>query len=131
MRCPGCNGEMSEMSIQGVSLDFCPDCFCAWYDKGELAYQTETSEDVPDLAVAIGSGRVTEKISPRAEGVKLVEVEFVPGSGVMVDVCPQTHGIFLDKGELKKIEALSADRDVFAKIGRTVQELRQQGYSVL
>lgn len=131
MNCPKCNVELASFSAEGVDMDLCDQCGGVWFDKGELAFYTETSEDVPAIGNAIDAGRQVNCECPRCDDVKLVETRFVEGSDLLVDICPRCKGVFLDKGELKRVEQLSVDRDMLGKVGRALGQLRQRGYEAL
>lgn len=131
MKCPNCGAEMAPFSMGFLNLDYCDECSGIWFDKGELAFYTESPDDVPDIETALAEGEPSERVSPRAEGIVLVEAEYIPGSGLMIDICPESHGVFLDKGELKKVEALASKHASLSKVRDAVADLRRRGYQVM
>lgn len=40
MKCPKCNGNLSERTYEKVNIDQCADCGGIWLDKGELEQLT-------------------------------------------------------------------------------------------
>jgi Zn-finger nucleic acid-binding protein len=131
MNCPKCSAEMAPFTTEGVELDFCEKCSGIWFDHGELAFYTETTEDVPSMEDAIANGDSTDSLCPRCEDIALVETAFIPGESLLVDICPGCRGVFLDRNELAKVQSMSVERDVLQKVGRSVSELQDKGYLIL
>ena len=131
MNCPKCNSDMAPFNAEGIEMDLCDQCMGCWFDAGELAFYTETTEDVPDIAEAITVGSESGHSCPRCPETRLVEAQFIRTEDLLVDICPSCHGVFLDGGELAKVEALSVHRDVLHKVSGTVRELRDRGYELI
>ncbi len=92
--------------LRSTSLDRCGSCRGLWLDGGELAALLGTPADLPPG----GTGRPTDRSCPRC-GVPLAERRYRRDSEVLVDACGRCGGVFLDKGELPRIEALSQGLD--------------------
>jgi hypothetical protein len=131
MNCPKCKGELTPFDFQGLNLDFCEECSGIWFEKGELAFYTETSDDIPDFQSALKRAVITHSACPQCRSTQLVETPFMDSSDLKIDICPSCQGIFLDNHELPKVEALSAGREVLTKVGRAARALRDQGYTPL
>ncbi len=132
MHCPKCRQDtLAEFGqVEGVLIDFCSSCGGIWFDAGELAFYVETDEDVPDLPTAIAAGQPTEHICPRCHHT-LVETRYLPDDPLLIDVCPSCHGIFLDKGEVPRVERLSARQGGLERVVATVKHLEKRGYIIL
>lgn len=130
MNCPNCGAAMAPFNMGFLDLDFCDECHGVWFDKGELAFYTESAADVPDVETALAEGEPSERLSPRAEGVYLVETEYIPATGLMIDICPESFGVFLDQGELAKVEALAAKHTSLRAISDAVADLRRRGFKI-
>jgi Zn-finger nucleic acid-binding protein len=113
-KCPRCSDVLVEENLGGVTIDRCRSCAGVWLDDGEIVSLLQA-----ELAVSNSAG--TTATAPRGQaGVPLAEresVELCPkcqthlnavnydyGSGVIIDVCPRGHGLWLDKGELEQLK---------------------------
>ncbi len=113
-KCPHCNERMVERTYEGVQIDVCEKCGGVWLDTDELAQIVERRE------AKFSEG---EKAFVKGEGVSLpsrkelvgdvhcpvcgvVMNKFVYGvtSGIVIDRCPRGDGVWLDKGELEKVQ---------------------------
>lgn len=129
MDCPKCDGKMREMELmESITIDMCPKCRGIWYDKGEVGFQQELERDIPELENVQKTKRPTENKCPRC-GAKLEEMRYSTASDLMIDRCPACEGIFLDKGELRKIESIVAHLDSFtARLARAMKDIDSRGY---
>lgn len=112
MQCVLCGNEMKTEYYEGVLIDKCPNCAGVWLDYGELGpiidRKTEkfSKEQLISALKEIGkdsSVAVKEKHCPKCSKV-LKTFEYVVNSGVFLDRCPNMHGIWLDPGELEKVQ---------------------------
>ena len=55
MRCPKCRGELGELEVDLVKLDFCSGCKGTWFDSGEIGAYFELSRDFPVQPEATGA----------------------------------------------------------------------------
>ena len=107
MKCPRCNVDIkpTEPGEYGfVTLDICPDCKGAWFDKGEL--------DRVDDSVWVDAEREIEMREAESdhEGLKfplcdamLQAISPVDAAELIIDRCPNCEGFWLDDGELEKM----------------------------
>ena len=127
--CPVCSGHelKSVYTRQGVEIDICTKCEGIWLDKSEIYYFVKDSNAVYEaLCAAIKNRKATTRISP-VSGEPMVELPMFNNS-VMIDYCPKTGGIWLDKGEITKFPANQAAIDVdkgFFK--KEVEQASRQG----
>ncbi len=104
MKCPHCkNVNLKEtLTTNGVMVDFCPACGGIWLDKGEIYYFTQASTYLRyKIEEALRNQKPSERINPRTQ-TPLVELPLFEGK-LIIDYCPQTEGIWLDKGEIEKL----------------------------
>ena len=66
MKCPKCQGELHEMTVEGVALDFCSSCKGMWFDEDEMAFLTELPSDLPEPEVTRGAA-ATACTCPRCQ----------------------------------------------------------------
>ena len=133
MKCPKCQNAMHEITFEGVVVDFCESCQGIWFDEDELAFTTELSTDIPNISEVQKDARAMEYDCPRCGSPqKLEEMKFVPVENFLIDRCPQCKGVWVDKGELPKIETIAARiGDTKSKIMLACQQLSAKGYQIL
>ena len=131
MKCPKCQGELHEMTVEGVALDFCSSCKGMWFDEDEMAFLTELPSDLPEPEVTRGA-EATACTCPRCQTARLETMKFSQADALMIDRCPACHGMWLDKGELPKVEQIAAHRgDAKSKLILAIQQLKKQGYQII
>jgi Zn-finger nucleic acid-binding protein len=132
MNCPKCQGTLQAMTIEGVDVDFCDTCYGIWFDEGEVAFMMELPADIPDPEA---ERRVmpTNHLCPRCgNGHRMEEIKFSKVDGLLLDRCPTCKGIWLDPGELRKLEHIAVRiGDVKSKILIACKQLQQRGYEVM
>jgi Zn-finger nucleic acid-binding protein len=113
MKCPKCkNSDLRENKVKGhnTRVDLCPDCKGIWFDRNEL-------ESILKLSVK------AKKIPSRARKQpfdcpkcrKPLYAFSYPHTMVIVDMCPQCAGIWLDANEFKEINAVYSTAQKIAK----------------
>lgn len=114
--CPVCSTPLQPWSHEHVHLDRCPRGCGVWLDAGELREvvmselddRPETEEIAARRAAAAGVAEVVRDAQRAARSCPVcgaaMAVREYPGSGVALDECSD-HGIWLDEGELERIEA--------------------------
>jgi len=108
MLCPNCQTKMEKTIFYGVEVDYCPKCLGLWFDYDELRQaKDEKDKDLNWLDIDLWKEETDFKIK---KGIKLCPKCSVPlyevrygDSDVMVDVCNLCKGIWLDRGEFRKI----------------------------
>lgn len=115
--CPTCAAALQVLIHEGVELDRCPQGHGTWLDKGELravvaseeAPRPEHEAEAAHEAARADSGHAVVAESARPSracpvcgtGMRLTEYA---ASGIAIDECSE-HGVWLDDGELERIEA--------------------------
>lgn len=123
MKCPRCGGGLMGEELSGVSIDRCSSCAGVWLDDGEiisllradLVVEQSTGHD--DLG-ARPSGKAGVPMSERESveqcpkcQARLDAVNYDYGSGIIIDVCPNGHGIWLDSGELEHLKIYKSESE--------------------
>jgi len=112
--CPACGRKLHRFKAGTITLDGCDGgCGGIWFDRRELARVNRDHPD-PDAKIADltcdPAVRVHDddlRSCPKCDSVTLEKKLYCLGSGVIMDVCPECRGTWLDHGELEKIrEAL-------------------------
>ncbi len=117
MECSACQGNMTELTLDGVVIDRCDRCAGVWLDAGEAdslvkktptpreALQKKKLELLRQWKVAAVDPREVDRACLRC-GKNLLRVNYKDIPGLQVDKCPADCGMFLDKGELEKIRLI-------------------------
>lgn len=116
--CPRDAAELVEKRYEGeVLVDACPRCGGIWLDEGELrAVQEAYGRDhgtEPEGAFALAKSAAEQRDEghgkpapcPRCKSL-LVSEEYLQTTQVVLDACPAGCGVWLDRGELSRIERL-------------------------
>ena len=104
MNCPKCDECLSMVEVRGTQVDKCSACRGIWFDEKEL----ETIMDVKPSELRPLSSRADNAYDrvrgkcPR-DGHDLMRVCSTRNADVVVDVCPECRGLWLDGGELHKL----------------------------
>lgn len=118
--CVVCKLETVERRHEDVTLDECPDGHGVWLLESELLDAVRTVSDGSQAGMTYDEGRALTmvmdhdvKLDDEVRACPMCEqamnsVEYAFSSGVVIDACP-THGIWLDAGELERLEQ-DADR---------------------
>lgn len=99
--CPKCQGRLHERELKssGIRIDACPSCRGMWFDWGEL-------EKHLDLAGRDFTSPADAKASARP--CPLCEIAMSTfkcrGTDVAIDLCEECGGVWLDMGELRRLE---------------------------
>lgn len=128
--CPVDGSILDRYSLGHVDFEGCPKCHGMWLDKGELRklknkvndgqlhwlnHQVDNFEAVSSIA--------SSRPCPKCPTIKLRSVVFGQ-SGVVIDSCPQCHGVWLDRGEYDSIVHFLHDLAISATPKEIGQELR-------
>ena len=93
---------------EGIEIDICPITKGIWLDLGELRELTGLAADLPYFQDAVANATETIWPSPVAN-CTLREIIFHPRHEVVIDYCPVSGGIWLDKGELDKLKRIASE----------------------
>ncbi len=108
MICSVCKKELKSAILNNVEINYCPQCLGLWFEENELRWaKDEKDEDLRWLDVDLWENEKKFKISKDNKicpvcRMPLYEVNY-GSSNIKVDVCNLCHGIWLDRGEFKKI----------------------------
>ena len=136
MDCPNCEKEqLKEIVFNRVGVNYCPKCLGIWFDEDELRQaKDEKDKDFNWLDIDLwgdqakfhlGQGR---KACPQ-DGVPLYEVGY-GDSNIKVDVCGQCHGVWLDRGEFKKIAEYVKNKGQDEALNNYLANLAAEGREV-
>lgn len=111
--CPRCWRplEEEERSVFGpdVTVDVCPSCHGTFLDEGEIKRLTGDRDLHKLLTNYLGVDDDGELVCPSCGGLMDAELLELEETSVEVDACLDCFGIWLDDGELAKLERTTAD----------------------
>lgn len=110
----GC-GQMSQTMYEGVEIDICKSCAGVWLDTGEITTIVKTKENSwPESVIkkvltstgtlGVSIGEQNRNLSCPKCDVELSANNYQSNSGIIVNTCPNVHGVWLNAGELAKIQ---------------------------
>ena len=116
MDCPRCKLTLEKDEYEGLQVTTCKTCAGYWLDSRQLATVVGTkgyqwsSDEVRNLLYAIAlAAEEGEKIKdddavcPQC-AVKMEKTHFQGSSGIRLARCPAGHGVWLDTGEIKRVQ---------------------------
>lgn len=133
-KCPVDDFTLKQETYEGVVIDVCPHCSGVWLDAGELeAVQSVQASDFRDVPTggAMDKVRAAESMARSAEEIPrgcvvcnagLEQKEYAFASQVMIDQCPNGHGMWLDKNELARLEMFFEDQQDLDKILASLED---------
>lgn len=109
-KCAKCLNEMAQVQVGNITIDVCRGCGGIWFDLDELmsTIQMESGdrEKLGDCLLEESARKdgwnQDPAFCPRC-GSALKPQHFDKDLPIIIDVCPQEHGIWLDKGEFTEI----------------------------
>ncbi len=142
MKCPNCDNTLATITYEGIRIETCPGCQGEWLDDNELGHVTRAREERFDPQERRAVAEAT-----KIKGVVLADVDrdlvcpkcggqtdpinYGGDTGLIIDRCTQCHGIWLDPGELEKIQMLIEGwedglPDDLAKYGPKLREIAKR-----
>ena len=109
MICPVCKKDILVVEYNNIELDYCNDCHGVWFDSTELELllksvnldsQNLLLNDILKSPEAMTQEKKRRCLICRQKMKKTIIGE---NPGVLVDVCPQGHGLLFDGGEVAQL----------------------------
>ena len=114
MDCPRCKLPLSEVDYEGVATDMCGNCWGFWLDTGELeeiiarrdlSFTDAEREEILDVRTAPLTGPADPAPCPKCGNI-MQRTHYDESVHLIIDRCLE-HGVWLDTGEIKKVQALA------------------------
>jgi len=130
MKCPDCKIELEKAIFYNVEVDYCKKCLGIWFEEEELRWaKDEKDKNLNWLDIDLWKDKKKFEISRGGRlcpvcRMPLYEVEY-NGSKTRVDLCNLCKGVWLDRGEFKKIiEYLreKADYEILYNFSKRLKE---------
>jgi len=108
MKCPQCKVDLKTIDFRGIKIEECPKCVGRWFDRQELQKLIEKTDE--DLSwIDFDAFQEEDKFRVKSEGKtcpkcgKKMNSMTYRNSGVVIDLCRECGGVWLDKNEFAKI----------------------------
>jgi Zn-finger nucleic acid-binding protein len=116
MNCPKCNIPLEANIYEDIEIDKCNQCQGSWLDDGEIVKIAQTKEETFDpklIRETLGQGftgipQNEQHIvvnCPKCQSA-MMPINYDYSSGIILDRCPQGHGLWLDGSELEKVQII-------------------------
>lgn len=110
MICPVCNESMIVLELNKVEIDYCTNCSGIWLDRGELELLYSIDESENELQKLFSETiTINEKSYKCPLCRKRMKKSKFSNSELVIDKCPENHGLWFDKGELEKLLTLQSN----------------------
>ncbi|MBC8274740.1 MAG: zf-TFIIB domain-containing protein [Chloroflexi bacterium] len=109
MICPACKEDMIVVEYNNIELDYCNDCHGVWFDSTELELLLQSmSLDSQNLLlddILKSPEAMTQEKKRKCPicGQKMKKTIIGKHPGLLVDICPQEHGLWFDGGEVAQL----------------------------
>jgi len=109
MICPVCKKDTIVVEYKNIELDYCNDCHGVWFDSTELELLLQSLNLDSHNLLLDDILKLPEVISPERKRrcpicrQKMKKTTIGEHPGVLVDVCPQGHGLWFDGGEVAQL----------------------------
>ena len=136
MLCPICKKELKGAIFYGVEVDFCPNCLGLWFEEDELRLAKDTKDkELQWLDIDLWKDGKKFKIFP---GIRLCPSCRLPlyevyygDSRIIIDICSLCKGIWLDRGEFKRIIEYLKDRADYEVLNNFAKNLLVEAAEIL
>lgn len=110
LACPRCQAGLRPQTFGTVTIDLCDSCGGHWYDAGELERIRELGPAgrpaaAPDVAPRWVDSKHDSIVCPRCRQPLATE-RYAYSSDLVLDRCNNCNGVWVDAGELDRMDAL-------------------------
>jgi Zn-finger nucleic acid-binding protein len=117
MQCPKCNQPLQGIDYEGVHIETCPACGGDWLDAGELQNILDARDKRFDQNECRAIAQATKISHLKLDtlnrhltcpncGAVTHPINYGDDSGIIIDKCASCGGVWLEKGEIEKIQEL-------------------------
>ena len=135
MTCPFCQESLEKTIFYGVEIDYCSKCLGLWFEEDELRLAKDKKDETLNwLDIDLWKYKSKLKISrdsilcPSCR-LPLYEVNY-GNFRIKVDICSLCHGIWLNRGEFKKIIAYLRKRKDYEVFNNLAKNLVKEFWEV-
>ncbi len=105
MDCPKCKNPLIILELGGIETDYCMDCGGIWFDAGELELLLNNKKATLELLNHFNTNN-NLKEKPIACPIckkKMNKVYVYGNNRIIIDECPNGHGLWFDNGEILQL----------------------------
>lgn len=135
MLCPRCQTNLKKQVFYNTEIDYCPRCLGLWFNKDELREaKDEKDRNLNWLDFDLWKDEKHFKVAKSRNicpvcSVPLYEVNY-GDSDIKVDLCSICQGVFLDRGEFKKVIDYLKEKEKYEILNNYFKNLIQEGTEV-
>ena len=135
MLCPFCKENLEKAIFYGVEIDYCPKCLGLWFEEDELRMaKDKKDENLNWLDIDLWKERKKFKISKGQKlcpscRLPLYEVNY-GDSEISVDLCNICLGVWLDRGEFRKIIEYLRKRKDYEVFNNFIKKVAEELWEV-
>ena len=108
MYCPACGSALLTLEYNQIEIDYCDDCKGIWLDYGELALLVSNSDSMNNFHLQITELHNSDE-AIRNCPICYAPMKKVKYKSILLDKCPNKHGIWFDHKELSDLLAIIDD----------------------
>ncbi|OHA70730.1 MAG: hypothetical protein A3F15_00110 [Candidatus Wildermuthbacteria bacterium RIFCSPHIGHO2_12_FULL_40_12] len=135
MSCPICKKDFEKAIFYGAEVDYCLQCLGLWFEEEELRWTKDVKDrDLRWLDIDLWKDKTKLRIS---RGIRLCPHCRLPlyevyygDSKIVVDICNLCHGLWLDRGEFKKIIGYLKEQSDSETLNHYAQNLTAEFWEV-
>jgi len=135
MVCPICKIDLEESLFHNTDVNYCPKCYGIWFEEDELRQaKDEKDKELQWLDTDLWADPKKLKI---LHGIRFCPACRLPlyevyygNSGIIVDICTVCSGVWLDRGEFKKIIKYLQEKSNYEILHNYVLDLLKEGFEV-
>lgn len=135
MLCPNCQKQLEKTILHNTEVDYCPECLGIWFERDELRQAKDAKDkDLNWLDIELWKEKNKFKISSGQKlcpfcRLPLYEIGYAD-SGVKIDLCNLCYGVWLDRGEFKKIIDYLKEKKEYNVLQKYSQSLLEEALEV-
>lgn len=138
MDCPKGHGRLESVSVGSIRIDCCTDCRGSWHDRGELRLLKDKEAHGDYCWIDLDLWKDTDQfradkqeryVCPR-DGHPMTTVRYGE-SPVLVDICSECQGVWLDRDEYGRIVAYLENMVNTQTTGDYLKDVREEFTEIL
>jgi len=135
MFCPRCRKKLEKAIFYNLEVDYCPQCFGMFFEEDELRLAKDARDkNLRWLDIDLWKNKKLFKIS---YGIRLCPACRLPlyevyygDSKIIIDVCNLCQGIWLDRGEFKKLIEYLKEKADYEVLNNYLKNLIEEAWEI-
>lgn len=136
IHCPHCKKSLKKSILHNTEINYCSSCLGLWFEKDELRQAKDAKDEQLNwLDIDLWKDKTKFRVSPGQTlcpscRLPLYKTQY-GDSDIKVDVCNMCQGIWLDRGEFKKITDYLKKRSDYEIFDNYSKNLLKEAMEVL